>query len=950
MSHVDHEWAKEQIAAHLAGGLNAEERARLEAHAASCAECIAELDAARRFDRQMDDLFSAVRPKAGMEERIIQRLRFAPVAKPRTFAAKLTMAAASIILTGVLGFVIIQLDSGAGGNVSLLEGIGTRGAVEFAYSQPPVVAAAPGSGPIPQNAPTDRLHYAEESRRRLSAGESDHRESDDGVVGRFGGAAGGKGNANALRGAMPASPPPPPAPRAAEPALAFQEKTYSFRNDAPAQKPADAESFKPGELKQVTGKLDTLAKAEKDGRATESAKRQQGGGGAVGQDKNLAVAAGQDPQKPQVAEPAPRKVIRTGEVEYEIESFDTSVGTISKLVEEEAGYVATVNSDKLPNGKVRGVVVLRCPPERLDTLLLKLRGLGELKSQNIRSQDVGKQYYDLESRLKAARTMEARLLEIIKSGKGEIKDLLLAEKELGEWRTKIESFEGEKRYYDSQISMSTLTVTLSEKEIRSASAVTETERVQMGVEVEDVEKAHKAALAAIAEVKGRVTKSELKQLAAGQFSALLNFEVSPDAAGPLRDRFRQLGNVARLDIDRVQETEGGVKVQETPKVRLKDTQFFVSIYNLANVTPRETVTLSLACADAEASYKQILARIEKAAGRVVTSSLNRQKNDQTTGTLRFEIKAAEAEAVLLDIRTAGETMRLDVLENPDTQNVTKSKKGFQVSLFAMGLVEPRETTTLTIASKDVAAAYRALQEALGGADARILTAQLNENDRQNVSATLYFDYKKDAEGKVSAALTAAGDVLSRSSTRAQDVERVIDSKKRLNLTLLNIATIAPREVYTLQVEVEPVDAAVGALEALAAEFKGRIIDSRHNRGAGGRNVSHLTIDVPLASARGAADKVKALGLLRVFETTRNPQAPEGDLALGRLTVTLANPSQLVDAESGPWARIKGGLSVGLTALSWSLTLVIVGLCFLVPVGLIVWLGRKLYQRSKAKPA
>src|SRR6185295_1691049 len=301
------------------------------------------------------------------------------------------------------------------------------------------------------------------------------------------------------------------------------------------------------------------------------------------------------------------KIIRTGEVEYEIESFDSSLVTISKLVEEEAGFVGTVNSDKLPNGKVRGTVVLRCPPERLDTLLLKLRGLGELKSQNIRSQDVGRQYYDIASRLKAARTMEERLLKIIKEGKGEIKDLLLAEKELGELRTKIESFEGEIRYFDSQIANSTLNVTLYEKEIRAPFAVTETERVRMAVEVEDVEKAHKAALAAVAEAKGRVSKSELKQLAAGQFSALVYFEVTPDAAGPLRDRFRQLGNVARLDIDRMQETEGGSgKDQEALKVRLKDTMVFLDMYNLANIQARETVKLNLACADAEASYKTIL--------------------------------------------------------------------------------------------------------------------------------------------------------------------------------------------------------------------------------------------------------------------------------------------------------------------------------------------------------
>src|SRR5205807_1337387 len=160
--------------------------------------------------------------------------------------------------------------------------------------------------------------------------------------------------------------------------------------------------------------------------------------------------------------------------------------------------------------------------------------------------------------------------------------------------------------YYSQIGLSTLTVTLSEKEIRGPSGITQTERVDMGIEVEDVEKAHKDALAAVAEAKGRVTKSDLRQLEAGKFSATVNFEVSPDAAGPLRDRFKQLGYVARLVVDRVQETEGGIgKVAELLKVKQKDTVFMVSIYNLATTLPREVVVLNLACNDAEAAFKTI---------------------------------------------------------------------------------------------------------------------------------------------------------------------------------------------------------------------------------------------------------------------------------------------------------------------------------------------------------
>ena len=436
---------------------------------------------------------------------------------------------------------------------------------------------------------------------------------------------------------------------------------------------------------------------------------------------------------------------------------------------------------------------MRVPPESLDRLVLDLRKelgkQGELKGQHIGSQDITKQYTDLESRLRAARTMEERLLAIIKEGKGEIKDLLAAEKELGVWRTQIEEIEGELRYYQNQVALSTLTITLSEKEIQAPSAVVETERVQMGIEVEDVEKARRAALAAVAEAKGRVTKSELKQHDAGQFSAILNFEVAPDAAGPVRDRLKQLGTMVRLEIDRVQQAEGGSGRPGEVKTTHNDTQFFVDLYNLANVAPRETVNINLACVDAEAAYKAILAHVEKASGRVVTSSLNRQRDDQTRGELQFEVRSPEADAVIQELKTEGEVMRLQVAENPDTQNVTRAKRGFNVQVWALGSVAPRETATIKLAAKDVPAAYHSLQEAVAKAKGRVLNAQLNEQDRQNITAQLDFEVLRAEESAINAALAAAGDVFSRNATRAADSETVVDSKVRLAVTLLNRSAI-----------------------------------------------------------------------------------------------------------------------------------------------------------------
>src|SRR5204863_411896 len=176
-------------------------------------------------------------------------------------------------------------------------------------------------------------------------------------------------------------------------------------------------------------------------------------------------------------------------------------------------FVATVNSEKLPNGKVKGSVTVRVPPEHLDGLVLDLRRElgrgGELKGVRLGSQDVTKQYTDLESRLKAARTMEQRLLQIIKEGKGEIKQLLEAEKELGTWRTRIEEFEGEIRYYTNLVALSTLTITLAEKDIRVAAGLA----------------AYQALRAAVGKAAGRILAANLNEQDRQNVTAQLDFEV-----------------------------------------------------------------------------------------------------------------------------------------------------------------------------------------------------------------------------------------------------------------------------------------------------------------------------------------------------------------------------------------------------------------------------------------
>jgi glycine cleavage system regulatory protein len=660
--------------------------------------------------------------------------------------------------------------------------------------------------------------------------------------------------------------------------------------------------------------------------------------------------------EPQPEPPTPQavavrqKVIRSGTVEFEVDSFDTALLTTTKLVMENGGFVASTDSAKLPNGKTRGAVTLRVPPERLDTLVLMLRGIGDLKSQKIAAQDVSKQYTDIESQLRAARAMEERLLDMIKKGSGAIKDLLAAEKELGVWREKIEKLEGEIRYYDNLIGLSTLTVVMEERDIKASAASIETETVSAGVETDDVEKARNEIIQAIDEAKGRVITSELKKLDAGQFAATIVAEVAPDRSGPVVDRLKQLGKVARLDIDRKQTTvDGTAPPVPGARVEQRPTRLTISLYNLANVAARLTTSATVASGDVESGYKQIMALVEKSGGRVVTSQLQRPQPDQIVATLQIEVPSAEAAATQAAIAALGEVMNLQLSENPDTANVTTAKQGFSVRIISTAGVVARETITIQLASPDVVKAHQTLAELAAKLQARVVQSNVNDGNGDNVNAILQIDLPRPTLAEWDETRLEAGDVLSRSVVRSTDLQNTLDSKLRINLTFLPADRLPPRQVTSAVVRVRSSESQQQAFLAQAKQLGGRLIDQTMNLDAVGRSTARVVFDVPRDKAATIFDALRAAGEIASMNTGTNPQAPEGPLSRTRFDLQFAEGDSLVGAEDGLWSSLKAGLATSLKGLGYSLRLLVVALCLVAPWVLVLWGGWKLLRRKVTPP-
>ena len=109
----------------------------------------------------------------------------------------------------------------------------------------------------------------------------------------------------------------------------------------------------------------------------------------------------------------------------------------------------------------------------------------------------------------------------------------------------------------------------------------------------------------------------------------------------------------------------------------------------------------------------------------------------------------------------------------------------------------------------------------------------------------------------------------------------------------------------------------------------------------------LVYEVPLAAAAGVVEKFKAAGTVRLAESTRDPQSPDGKYARARLDVTISTPDRIV-ADDGLWPPVRRGLSYSASVLLTSVTWVVFGLCVVLPWAVVGYVGYRVVRRAARK--
>jgi hypothetical protein len=634
-----HEQIDELLAADLHGELSAAERDAFHAHLVDCADCRQAFQEEKNMHKLLNETIADKKADAGFEQRMISRFRDRVPQRPgliqlvtnliRLRAVQLTAAAALLLSMVQMGRMIT--------GEAMTSTVRREDATSLQESER--AKLAPG-------APRESVALAAKNDTR---GDGPNQFATS--------------SSTSAAGIVAQNSAPPPA-----------------RDKAQTEEPLPVTVYRAEVLQRQGSTAQTKKNEAKDERTS---------------DESPALMMETSPDSPSTtAGPtANRKLVRNATAELEVVSFEEAVQKITAFVAEEKGYVATSSSEKQANGKLRGEIVVKVLPDNLDRFLQKLRGIGELKNQALTTEDVTKAYFDTESRMKNARLMEQRLMEILKTKSNDVADLLKVEKELGRVREEIEKMQGELKFMDSQVQFATVTIQLSEKNMNITAAFLLKERAQLALYATEVEKTYND-IKALASPKVQITNAQINRDNTGRVSAHVNVLIAPEESEAIISRVKSMARVENFQVQTERIAQGGDGLGENAKTERDKVVLNVTISREEQEQSLQQTSLRIRSSDVNDRTKQLRDLAEKQGGRIRSSSFSRDPNGREFANVSLRVPMKNYSALMQSLNTLGKVENVSVRrdDRPDAQvNQAGAPADISIQVYSQGNIVSQET-------------------------------------------------------------------------------------------------------------------------------------------------------------------------------------------------------------------------------------------------------------------
>lgn len=157
-----------------------------------------------------------------------------------------------------------------------------------------------------------------------------------------------------------------------------------------------------------------------------------------------------------------RKIIRNTTLSLQVRDADIAIPLIDSIARRHDVVIGDAQVARQENKRTSAHYVLRVPAPEFDATLDAVRALGEVQRESGAAEDITKAYADLETRITVKASTVQRLEALLVNRTAKLSDVLEVEREAARAVAELEQMKGERRFYDTQVAMATITVDISE--------------------------------------------------------------------------------------------------------------------------------------------------------------------------------------------------------------------------------------------------------------------------------------------------------------------------------------------------------------------------------------------------------------------------------------------------------------------------------------------------------
>ena len=163
---------------------------------------------------------------------------------------------------------------------------------------------------------------------------------------------------------------------------------------------------------------------------------------------------------------ARRYIIRNARLSLVVQDIDEAVGQLQEETGRMNGYVSALDIYTISDDRRAGNITLRIPEERFDQALETFKAMGRTRNEQFDTDDVTRQYIDMEARIANLEAQEQRLRELLEIAET-VEDILKVEAELSRIRGNLEAMQGDFKYLQERVRYSTFQIRLEERDPRT---------------------------------------------------------------------------------------------------------------------------------------------------------------------------------------------------------------------------------------------------------------------------------------------------------------------------------------------------------------------------------------------------------------------------------------------------------------------------------------------------